>query len=389
MSSLSNDSMIPPIINQARVLRLAEANAATLRRANLAHSSSVEDVAAAVEEPQLITLPHLATANDVREVVQYLKKRPDGVDISEVAQPIKKRIFYPPKVTAYESWGIVSRKRGRLKLTQLGWEFARSLEPEARSYRLLLRTAPLFNAAIRWMWQQGLDVVTQDELADYWREEFSLALAHAERRRLTGSAVCFFHLCQAAELGTMTIGKRGQPARLRVLRDELQASLQSEIVAPQNGTTATSRETLRVYISCRRRARVIDQIKETLEIVGIRHAMTNNSASNHVQNGNDALEVTRLCHAGVIVITKEDCSKEEAEAGLLASDILNDIGRAFVNYDGRVLLFWDEEISIPDHLQTVRRCRFKDATLTWEAGVEMLKALKDFAANSQSPQNES
>ena len=213
MSSLSNDSMIPPIFNQARVLRLAEANAATLRRANLAHSSSVEDVAAAVEEPQLITLPHLDTANDVREVVQYLKKRPDGVDISEVAQPIKKRIFYPPKVTAYESWGIVSRKRDRLRLTQLGWEFARSLEPEARSYRLLLRNAPLFNAAIRWMWQQGLDVVTQDELADYWREEFSSALAHAERRRLTGSAVCFFHLCQAAELGTMTIGKRGQPAR--------------------------------------------------------------------------------------------------------------------------------------------------------------------------------
>ena len=181
--------MIPPIINQARVLRLAEAHAATLRRANLAHSSSVEDVAAAVEEPQLITFPHLATANDVREVVQYLKKRPDGVDISEVAQPIKKRIFYPPKVTAYESWGIVSRKRDRLKLTQLGWEFARSLEPEARSYRLLLRNAPLFNAALRWMWQQGLDVVTQDELAGYWREEE----AHGQRRlflsSLSGSGV--------------------------------------------------------------------------------------------------------------------------------------------------------------------------------------------------------
>ncbi len=55
-----------------------------------------------------IALPTLTTANDVRELVQYLKKRPDGVIVSEVAQPIKKRIFYPPKVSAYEALGVAA-----------------------------------------------------------------------------------------------------------------------------------------------------------------------------------------------------------------------------------------------------------------------------------------
>lgn len=327
--------------------------------------------------PQPTPLPILATANDLREVVQYLKKRPDGVDISEVPQPLKKRVFYPPKVAAYEAWGVVSRRRGRVLLTQRGWEFARALEPEARSYRLLLRNAAPFYAALGWMWEQGSEVFTQDELADYWQEEFASTPDAADRRRCWESAVCLFHLCQAAELGMMNIGKRGQPARLRIMRDELQAFLHGDAPARRDGTAAAAAGTLRVCISCERNAPVVEQVRQTLDLMGIRHELA------CAQTVTDLRAETRGCEAGIVVITKEDAGQEGAGAAPLPGHVLSEIGRAFLNYGGRVLLLWDEEISVPAHLEAMRRCLFRDGGLTWEAGVELLKVLKDFTNCSQ------
>ena len=96
-------------------------SAVAFAEANRIRSSSEVHLDDLIHGTREVTLPMLATANDVREVVQYLKKRPEGVNIFEVAQPIKKRIFYLPKVAAYEAWGIVTRKDDRLTLAPQGW----------------------------------------------------------------------------------------------------------------------------------------------------------------------------------------------------------------------------------------------------------------------------
>lgn len=166
-------------------------------------------------------LPALATANDVRELVQYLKRLPNGVNICDVVQPIKKRIFYPPKVEAYLSWRLVTRKGDRLKLAPLGWQFAKSLEPEAEAYRRLLGGTNLYQAALQWISEQELDLVTTGDVMEYWESTSPNIECGVEDVDLGKSVVSFFHLCQAAELGTMTIGKRGQPARLRIWRAAL------------------------------------------------------------------------------------------------------------------------------------------------------------------------
>ena len=165
--------------------------------------------------------PRLATANDVRELVQYLKRRPEGVNIHDVPQPIKKRIYYPTKTASYEYWGLITVKRDRVTLTTLGWEFARSLEPEAKAYRELINATSFYRAALEWIKSERFDVVKQDELANYWQKEFAWVFLNSSANDLTRSVVTFFHLCQAAELGAMTIGKRGLPARMRFWPESL------------------------------------------------------------------------------------------------------------------------------------------------------------------------
>ena len=74
-----------------------------------------------IEGDPAAALPILATADDAREVVQFLKKKPEGITIIEASDAIRKRLFDPRKVAAYELWGIVSRNGDRMKLSQLGW----------------------------------------------------------------------------------------------------------------------------------------------------------------------------------------------------------------------------------------------------------------------------
>ncbi len=220
------------------------------------------------EELRVATLPTMATANDVREVVQYLKQRPEGVNICDVVQPIKKRIFYPAKVAAYESWGLVTRNGERVKLTSLGWEFARSLDPEARAYRALIDGTRLYRAALQWVHDQGLDLVTTNDIASYWQESFSAVFGDDQDTNVGKTVVSFFHLCQAAELGTMTIGKRGQPARLRVWRAALLEYV-DRISLTKNRPAADDVKNMRVLVSSSNGNGLIEEVRQVLKRGGI------------------------------------------------------------------------------------------------------------------------
>src|SRR5829696_8476895 len=130
-------------------------------------------------EPQVAALPLLATPGDLREAVQYLKRKPTGVSVIEALADAKRRVFEPRKVAAYEAWGVVARRGERLLLTRRGREFARTLEPETRAYRALLDSNPLYRAALAWIHRQGLDLVTHADVASYLQEGFGPLLAEA------------------------------------------------------------------------------------------------------------------------------------------------------------------------------------------------------------------
>src|SRR5687768_13593702 len=86
-------------------LEEAEALAAELSMRGDAHNALRLLSQASDDAP--LALPILATAGDIREVVQFLKKKPRGVTIVEAMDADKKRVFEPRKVTAYEFWGII------------------------------------------------------------------------------------------------------------------------------------------------------------------------------------------------------------------------------------------------------------------------------------------
>jgi Predicted nucleotide-binding protein containing TIR-like domain len=400
----------------ARVVRASNAVRAGERVTSLlrdggARFSPLREISTRARETPSPTLPVMATTGDVRELVRLLKKRRAGISIVEAMNSEQKRIFDPRKIAAYEFWGIVDRDGERIRLTPLGLEIARQLEPEAQLYRTVLDNIAPYRSVLEWVSQEGLSLVTHTDVAAYWQEQYTEAIAGPDEKTVEASVVCFFHLCQAAELGTATIGKRGQPARLHVERTELASYIQhrrrSGTVEMFSGDTlpvhddpsANARESSeaagrelkratdgrRLLISHSKKPEIVEQIQLALSLADIESAVAEREGACAAggeggETGPVAehiLYAMRQCDAAIIIVAAEDCAEDQTGRPSLKEDVLVEIGAAFVFYDRRVVLLWDASVPVPSNLQNLSRCRFEGGKLTWETGVELLKAIKE------------
>ncbi len=342
------------------------------------------------------TLPILATASDVREVVQLLKKRPEGLTIVEASDAVRKRLFDPRKVAAYETWGIISKNCDRIKLSQLGSEFADKLDPEAQIYRVMLDNTPPYRRVLEWIHEQDLDLVTYADIVEYWEQHFPEALQQGEKTPEC-QVVSFLHLCHAGEIGVATVGRKGQPSRLRVDHDELAAYIKgtprqvSEQVPGETSRLNARRPAaigafpkplMRVFISTCNASTVVGSIQDALQLADI--------ASEVVERDTDCAELLsertframRRCHAGIVILDHSDCHQDAAGKDVLNQGALIEIGAALVHFARRLVLLRDKQVPLPFNTEGLCHYELEKDELTWETGLRLIKAVKLFKTNS-------
>lgn len=345
-------------------------------------------------ESQKSTLPLLATANDLRELIRYLKKHPDGVTIVEALGEVKKRILDPRKISAYETWGVVTREGDWLRLSHLGWEFSRKLGSEAALFRAILDRVAPYRAVLEYAQTQQLKLITYEDIARFWRQHYANEMDLQQAKTVEANVVCFLHLCQAAELGTLTVGKRGQPARLRIDNEELAEFIQSEWGTPATEPNqkadvrplrmlqpifpASEAKRLRLFLALHPAHQSAAQLQTLLELVGIESELLTRSSTPSLPMSETAFETMRRCEAGLFVVTPDDCLSDEAGNYTVKPEVQAEIRAAYLFYNRRVLLLWDERVPVPDDWQGLDRCSYAGGDLTWETGLQLAQALLRF-----------
>lgn len=332
------------------------------------------------QSPQLLeeeahTLSIVATAGDVRDAVRVLKKRPDGVSLAEAMDAFKKRILNPQKIAVYEHWGIVARDGDWLSLSPLGWELARRSEPEVSVFRAVLDGNPLYRSALEWIRKHRLERVTHPHVIAHWAEQSTSPVCAGRESAIKVNAICFFHLCQAAEFGTVTLGKRGQPARLLVDREELERHITSP-AAP--GDVLLREEKPRVFISCADKSPVVEQVKTALTIAEFECETVERGKTGAALLTDQTRLAAQSCMAGVIMLTADDCRKDEAGGCYLNEAVAMAIGAACAFYDNRVVLLCERDLAIPDNLADLKQCEFQGGSLSWESGVQLMQAVQEW-----------
>lgn len=357
------------------------------------------------DEAQTISLLVMATASDVREAVRYMKRKPEGLTSIEAMDPVRKKVFDPRRVAAYELWGIIFRTSDRLKLTPLGWDLARSLAPEAQIFRVMIKNTPPYHAALDWFFQSKLQRVTATDVLAYWQEHDAHFLDQRDEKTLEAGVITFFQLCHAADLGMATRGRKGQPTRLHIHSDELSAYLAEEKPAaikaapkgdeqksmdarverrPRLVMSAATQTPFRVLISHNLRANIAGHLQEMMELMGIESEVIQRRAGDMIPLAEDMLQALRRCAAAIIIIADEDCDVDRENRLAINKTGIVEIGAAFLHFDRRVHLLWDKKIPVPANLKRLPFCEIEGDELTsWGLGFQLIKSVKDFEEHFQ------
>lgn len=177
-------------------------------------------------------LPILTTGDDVKAIVDYLRTKPTGATLAESKAVVKKQVLDGRKLSAYQSWGVITREGDKLKLSTLGWELARKTKSEEDFFKEIVDSLVPYRSVLEWAYHQQLDTITNVDVAAHWHEHHPESTGTDNENTIKDQAVCFFRLCEAAGLGSVTIGRKGQPTRLSIDRGSLKSYIESGPSAP-------------------------------------------------------------------------------------------------------------------------------------------------------------
>ncbi|HEY8563534.1 MAG TPA: hypothetical protein VIL74_24360 [Pyrinomonadaceae bacterium] len=341
------------------------------------------------ESAGAVSLPLLATANDLREVVKFFKHKPQGVSAIEMTNAEPRRVFDARKIAAYEFWGILARLDERFQLTALGEELAKNTEAECQIHRRILRFVPAYRQAIEWIFSQNLKIATYLDVANFWHiSGEDLSLSPEMDANIEAVIVSFFSLCHAAELGTATVGKRGQPARLSVRLDQMQAFLEAPdensetllppIFAPQSAPRlerAAGENIATVYISAGAREPASTNLRAALELADFSSIAF---GADEFVNGFLPLAnrvAMQQCQAAIFLLDETDCAERNGVM-TLRCDRVTEISVAQALFGERVILLWNGAEKMPPVFGQLGFNAMKGDVANWESNVRLVKCLK-------------
>lgn len=346
---------------------------------------------AAEFEPAGVSLPVLATANDLREVVKFLKHKPHGASVVEMSNAEPRRVFEARKIAAYEFWGILTRADERFQLTALGLELAKNTEAECAIHRRILRGVPAYARAVEWIFEQGLKIATFTDVANFWAlSGENLDLSPENEANIEAVIVSFFSLCHAAELGTATVGKRGQPARLSVRLDQLSAFLDASAGAAESAAPpppiftrekvfrfdqSTDEQVATVYISANGRERESANLCAALELADFGHITF---GAGEFENGFLPLArraAMKQCQAAIFLLGDEDC-REAHGITTLRCDRVTEISVAQALFGERLILLWNSLREMPETIVAAGFNALRGDVSDWASNVRLVKCLK-------------
>jgi len=313
-----------------------------------------------------MALPVLTTDDDVRDLISYLKTKPTGATITEAKAAIKKSVLDPRKFTAYTLWGFVTKEGDRIKLTQRGWDFGRKPEAGQEIYGRVIDSIPPYKSVLEWAYHQKMDSITNVDVAAHWHEHHKEVLGTDNEDTIKNTAVCFFHIAQAAGLGTLIIGRRGQTTRLDLDREKLKQYIEAgpstppwtaksdeaiakvEVLtdpgqaAPDNVNRVVASATAaepkpatpdektvadtRCFISHGSNMDLVEQVQTMLELADIQSEIAVKEETSAIPVPEKVFNAMRRCTAGMIVVSVDETRKDKDGKYTINENVLIEIG---------------------------------------------------------------
>jgi hypothetical protein len=353
-------------------------------------------------------IPLFAALDDVHKYINYLKNKPTGATTAEIKATLG-NVTDPRKIGALVHWKLVEKSGEKLKLADRGWRMARRPGEEQAVFKEIIDSIVPYRSVVEWAYHQGMTELSSVDVAAHWHEHHSKTLETDNERTLKDGAVCFFHVCQGAGLGKLIVGRRGQPTRLELYKEELEATIsagpsslptsdldETPIIEDEGdgaaqpapdvpGTGAADQgkipekpTDMRIFIAHGKNMTLVDQVETMLSLASFKSEVAEDEETTAIPVPEKVFAAMRRCQAGIIIVSADEADRDSGGQFSINQNVLIEIGAAFVLYDRKVVLVWDKRLTIPSNLQGLYRCEFEGAEFSWTAGMKLMKAMRDF-----------
>ncbi len=316
-----------------------------------------------------MALPIFATIEDIDDLVNYLKTKSAGATIADAKKVIRKQILDPRKIPAYSAWGIIKRDGEIMKLDDRGWHLARNTRSKRNIYQDIIKANKAYYSALEWACHNNLEEVTNTDIGAHWHEHFSDELGTDNEQGIKDKVVCFFRVCEAANLGKLTIGRRGQSTRLSLSRDNLELFIgigtprEEEIITenaidnelPEKSTedddtiqvsvntdtthidktetpaSEIQKKEVKVFISHGKNMDLVEQVETMLGVAEIPYEIAVSEETSAIPVPEKVFNSMRRCDAAIIIVSGE--SEQGDGIYQINQNVLIEIGAAFVLYN--------------------------------------------------------
>ena len=351
-----------------------------------------------------MSLPIRTTVEDIETLCAYLITKPTGARLAEAKAVVDKKFFDGRKLHALKSWGLLEEDSGKLKITERGRRAVKaSGASRSEALREIVQDIEPYKAVVERVVHRHESTMTATDVAAHWHEHFRNDVSDSDKT-LNDQAICFFHVAQGADLGTLIAGRRGLSTRFEFDADTasffvgVSASGQPTIVPEpvESGaeelpplttdeetevkTESTAVDSNRVFITHGTNKRILDQVKELVTygkfepVVAMEHETPAEPVPQKVMSD------MRTCRAAVIHVSAETILYDEAgnEVPQINGNVLIEIGAAMALYAGKFVLLVQEGLELPSNLQGLYECRYSGDELNMTAIMKLLKAFNEF-----------
>lgn len=133
-----------------------------------------------------------------------------------------------------------------------------------------------------------------------------------------------------------------------------------------------------VFISHSKNITILAQIKSNLEFGGFKYKVAVETETTAIPIPEKVFGMMRECNCAIINISADEQEKREEGTYGINSNVLIEIGAAFLTYNKRVILVVDKRVHGPSNLGDLYRCEYEGDKLDSEAVTKLQKSLLNF-----------
>jgi predicted nucleotide-binding protein len=358
-----------------------------------------------------MALPLKTTVEDIEVLCNFLATKPTGATLKEARAIIDEKHLDARKLLALRGWNLIEDAGGKLKVTPSGRAFTRGgQEDRQKILRQLISSCPPYSSIVeRAAHRPQDDSIIAVDVASHWHEHFREDVGAAEAT-LNDQAICFFNLLQGAGLGTLVLGRKGNPTRFDWDREAVKSfggqssdgdsQDAGKSVEQQNGsngekpadsaevpaTTKTTSATTEapslgqaIFLAHGKNKTALEQVKKILGQFSIPCKVAVDEPNLGRPISSKVRETMQLCNCAILIFTADEkfVDKDNNEVWRPSENVVHELGACSYLYGDRVVIIKEDRVHFPSNFRDLGYISFSDGGLDAKA-MDILKELIGF-----------